>query len=94
MESKRMTSSFRDPSGYVFLEDGKVKRVINPIYFHQYKSLTSSGLYQLLFDKKYLIQHKEIECSDEKIVLEATTIPFFLRILMNGVFCNINTQLY
>lgn len=77
MESKRMTSSFRDPSGYVFLEDGKVKRVINPIYFHQYKSLTSSGLYQLLFDKKYLIQHKEIECSDEKIVLEATTIPFF-----------------
>lgn len=77
MESKRVTSSFRDPSGYVFLEDDKVKRVVNRVYFSQYNSLTSSGLYQLLFDKKYLISHKEISSSDDKIVLEATKIPFF-----------------
>lgn len=77
MESKRITSSFRDPSGYVFLEDNRVKRVVNSIYFNQYKSLAESGFYELLFDKKYLISHKEISNSEDKIILEAKTIPFF-----------------
>lgn len=76
MESKRNTSSFRDPSGYVFIEDNKVKRVINPIYFEQYKSLTDSGFYKTLFDKKYLIPHQEVSKSDSKISIEASEIPF------------------
>ncbi|MDD2673824.1 MAG: class I SAM-dependent methyltransferase [Flavobacterium sp.] len=76
MESKRNTSSFRDPSGYVFIEDNKVKRVINPIYFEQYKSLTDSGFYKTLFDKKYLIPHQEVSKSDSKISIEASKIPF------------------
>ena len=76
MESKRNTSSFRDPSGYVFIEDNKVKRVINPIYFEQYKSLTDSGLYKTLFDKKYLIPHQEVSKSDSKISIEVSKIPF------------------
>lgn len=76
MESKRNTSSFRDPSGYVFMEDDKVKRVINPIYFEQYKALTNSGFYQTLFDKKYLIPHQEVSKTDSKINIEASKIPF------------------
>lgn len=76
MESKRNTSSFRDPSGYVFIEDNKVKRVINPIYFEQYKALTDSGFYQTLFDKKYLIPHQEVSKTDSKISIEASKIPF------------------
>jgi hypothetical protein len=76
MESKRNTSSFRDPSGYVFIEDNKVKRVINPIYFEQYKSLTDSGFYKTLFDKKYLIPHQEVSKSDSKISIEVSKIPF------------------
>jgi hypothetical protein len=76
MESKRNTSSFRDPSGYVFMEDDKVKRVINPIYFEQYKSLTESGFYKTLFDKKYLIPHQEVSKTDSKISIEASKIPF------------------
>lgn len=76
MESKRNTSSFRDPSGYVFIEDNIVKRVVNPIYFEQYNQLTSSGFYQTLFDKKYLIPHKEVSRTDSEIVIEASRIPF------------------
>lgn len=76
MESKRNTSSFRDPSGYVFIEDNKVKRVINPIYFEQYKSLTDSGFYKTLFDKKYLIPHQEVSKTDSEITIEASKIPF------------------
>ena len=76
MEFKRNTSSFRDPSGYVFMEDDKVKRVINPIYFEQYKSLTDTGFYKTLFDKKYLIPHQEVSKTDSKISIEASKIPF------------------
>ena len=76
MESKRNTSSFRDPSGYVFMEDDKVKRVINPIYFEQYKALTDSGFYKTLFDKKYLIPHQEVSKTDSEISIEASKIPF------------------
>lgn len=76
MESKRNTSSFRDPSGYVFIEDDSVKRVVNPIYFEQYNQLTSSGFYQLLFDKKYLVSHQEVSRTDSEIIIEASKIPF------------------
>jgi hypothetical protein len=76
MESKRNTSSFRDPSGYVFVEDNTIKRVINPIYFEQYNKLKSSGFYQNLFDKKYLIPHQEVSRNDSEIIIEASKIPF------------------
>ncbi|MES2574143.1 MAG: class I SAM-dependent methyltransferase [Bacteroidota bacterium] len=76
MESKRNTSSFRDPSGYVFIEDNSVKRVVNPIYFEQYKTLTDSGLYNTLFEKKYLIPHKTYSENQEQIIIEAQKIPF------------------
>ncbi|WP_246236322.1 class I SAM-dependent methyltransferase [Flavobacterium ajazii] len=76
MDSNRNTSSFRDPSGYVFLEDNKIKRVINPVYFKQYSALMSGGFFQKLFDKKYLVQHHEISKSDSEIIVEASKIPF------------------
>jgi hypothetical protein len=76
MESKRNTSSFRDPSGYVFIDNNSVKRFINPIYFEQYNQLGSSGFYQMLFDKKYLIPHQEISRSESEIIIEASKIPF------------------
>lgn len=76
MESKRNTSSFRDPSGYVFVEENNIKRVVHPIYYEQYNELTSTGFYQTLFDKKYLIQHQEVSKSESEIILEALKIPF------------------
>ncbi|PXY43514.1 nodulation protein NoeA [Flavobacterium hydrophilum] len=73
--SKRTSSSFRDPSGYVFIEDDSVKRIINPIYFNQYRSLTKSGFYNTLFEKKYLIPHKVVEENQDQIIIEAQKIP-------------------
>ncbi|MFI0490521.1 class I SAM-dependent methyltransferase [Flavobacterium sp.] len=76
MESKRNTSSFRDPSGYIFIEDNTVKRVINPIYFEQFKTLSDTGFYNKLFEKKYLIPHEICVENKEQIIIEAQRIPF------------------
>ncbi|HMI08720.1 MAG TPA: hypothetical protein VK528_14310 [Flavobacterium sp.] len=76
MESKRITSSFRDPSGFVFTDGDAVKRAVNPIYFPQYDALTQSGFYTTLFEKKYLIPHREISRSEAQIILQAEKIPF------------------
>ena len=70
------SSSFRDPSGYIFIENNEIKRVINPIYFKQYKALTNSGFYDALFKNQLLIPHEEISKSEKEIVLKAEKIPF------------------
>ena len=76
MESNRITSSFRDPSGHVYKEGEHIRRMINPIYFSQYNALKTAGFYDLLFEKRYLIRHTEISTSESKIILQAETIPF------------------
>jgi hypothetical protein len=76
MESKRITSSFRDPSGYVFKDQDSIKRIINPIYFPQYTALTESGFYNKLFGKSLLIEHKEVSKSEQQIIIEPKKIPF------------------
>lgn len=69
-------SSFRDPSGYVFAENGDIKRVINPIYFKQYKALTDKGFYRNLFKNNLLIPHKELISNDDEIIIKAEKIPY------------------
>lgn len=56
-------SSFRDPSGFLFTEKGKLLRQINPVYKHDYNFFINSGLYEKLCEKKLLISHKEIDHS-------------------------------
>jgi len=56
---KLLTSSFRDPSGFLFEKDGELYRQINVSYFKDYDMLMTSGLYKELIDKKLLIPHKE-----------------------------------
>jgi hypothetical protein len=70
------SSSFRDPSGYVFIDNGIVKRVINPIYFKQYKALKDSGFYSKLFHNNLLIPHEEISATAGEIVIQPEQIPF------------------
>ncbi len=53
-------ASFRDPSGFVFLEDGQVYRQVNLIYKDDYDLLMGSGLYQDLVGAGLLIPHEEI----------------------------------
>ncbi|MFK7831764.1 MAG: class I SAM-dependent methyltransferase [Winogradskyella sp.] len=69
-------SSFRDPSGYVYIENGDIKRRINPIYFKQYQALTDSGFYNILFENGLLIKHEEVESTTDQIIIKAEKIPF------------------
>ena len=59
--SDRQASSFRDPSGHVFLRDGKLLRQVNRSYQDNYDLLLRSGLYQALVDARLLIPHQEVQ---------------------------------
>lgn len=73
---QKHSSSFRDPSGYIFVEDGELKRVINPIYFKQYNSLKDSGFFDKLFKNNLLVKHEEVSVLDNKIIIKPEEIPF------------------
>ena len=48
-------ASYRDPSGFVFLHEGKYYRQVNRCYKENYALLNESGLYdQLVKEKKNL----------------------------------------
>jgi hypothetical protein len=53
-------SSFRDPSGFVFWQDGSVYRQINAIYKDDYDRLMESGLHKALVEKGLIIPHEEV----------------------------------
>jgi len=56
-----LPSSFRDPSGFLFEEDGVLFRQVNTCYQEDYETLFSSGLYDELVEAGLLIPHKEID---------------------------------
>jgi len=58
--SARLPASFRDPSGFLFRQDGVIYRQVNLGYKDGYDHLMSSGLYQALVDDNLLIPHEEI----------------------------------
>ena len=47
--------SFRDPSGFIFYENGNVFRVINFSYKKNFDHLMNSGLYAELVQKNLLV---------------------------------------
>ncbi len=53
-------ASFRDPSGFIFIQNDKVYRAINVSYMENYNFLISSGLYDRLINENLLISHSEI----------------------------------
>jgi ribosomal protein L11 methylase PrmA len=63
MSEEGLPSSFRDPSGFLFRKDGVLLRQINRSYHPQYDALMSSGLYQFLTDKGWLIPHSESDAA-------------------------------
>lgn len=75
--TNRHASSFRDPSGNIFIHDGEIARAVNPVYFEQYHSLTNSGFYKKLFDNGLLIPHAQTAASAEYITIKPEKIPFF-----------------
>ena len=53
-------SSFRDPSGFVFWQDGSIYRQINTIYKEDYDRLMDSGLYKALVETRLMVSHEEV----------------------------------
>jgi hypothetical protein len=53
--------SFRDPAGFVYRDQGDLRRQVNQAYREHYNELMASGLYQELVDEQLLIKHEEIE---------------------------------
>lgn len=54
-------SSFRDPSGFLFIENNIIYRQINKSYKDDYDMLIKSGLYKKLCEKGLLIPHEEVQ---------------------------------
>ena len=74
-------ASYRDTSGFVFKQDGKIYRYIHPNYEVHYTQLMNSGLYDELVKKTMLVAHREItetnkfSFTDGKVLLPEQ-IPF------------------
>lgn len=74
--SSRSTASFRDPSGFVYFQDGEPYRQVNPIYSDNYKQL-NSGLLKELWGEGLLIPHQEISsAADGSVVIKPEKINF------------------
>lgn len=73
----REPSSFRDPSGYIFYENEKVYRSINPSYFDNFKEFINSGLYENLVSENLIVSHEvlnNVNKQKDSITLEVEKI--------------------
>jgi len=59
--NKKLDSSFRDPSGFLFYKNEQLLRQVNKSYQEDYDFLMNSSLYDKLISKGLLIEHKELE---------------------------------
>lgn len=57
----RVSASFRDPSGFLFVRDGTLYRQVNQSYRKDYDLLMQSGLYDRLVKARQLIPHQEVD---------------------------------
>ena len=59
--SLREHASFRDPSGFLFYQQGELYRQVNRAYQNHYDHLIESGFYDALVKQNLIIPHQEIE---------------------------------
>jgi hypothetical protein len=72
-----INSSFRDPDGFIFIQQGIVYRKMSAQYLSVYEHLMSSGLYETLSEKKWLIPHTVHEkCADNSLIIRPEMLPF------------------
>lgn len=74
-------ASFRDPSGFVFTNNGVLYRQVQPGYKEHYDYFIQSGLYETLAQSKLLLTHQEASLSSALNetaykVLQPEIIPF------------------
>jgi ribosomal protein L11 methylase PrmA len=81
MNEARVSSSFRDPSGFLFTRSGVLYRQVNQSCAKAYDKFISSGLYEELTQRGWLVAHKEVDvkADDAAIayrILQPDLIPF------------------
>ncbi len=59
-KNKEIQGSFRDPSGFLFIDEGLIYRQVNILYKENYDHLINSGLYKSLLELNLLIPHEEV----------------------------------
>lgn len=79
--SQQIAGSFRDPSGFVFVEDGVVYRQVNRVYQEHYNLLMDSGLYKELCSAGLLVAHEMADLrlarsQSAYVVIRPEPIPF------------------
>jgi hypothetical protein len=80
-KNKKVSSSFRDPNGFLFHQNGSLYRQINFSYQKNYDYLINSGLYKALVDARLLIPHQEIKIKSQtpnKVykIIKPESVPF------------------
>lgn len=81
MTEARVSSSFRDPGGFLFTRSGVLYRQVNQSCAKAYDKFISSGLYEELTRLGWLVAHKEVDvkADDEALVyriLQPDLVPF------------------
>lgn len=78
-KTQALPSSFRDPAGFLFTEDGVLYRQVNKEGVSDYRHLMDSGLYQALVDRELLVEHTEADSPgpvDGNILLLPRMLPY------------------
>lgn len=73
---KKDPSSFRDPDGFIFYDDGGIYRKVRESYREEYEHLLNSGLYRKLTESGKLIEHEEVDREKGYKTLEPNEIEF------------------
>lgn len=73
--------SFRDPSGFIFVEDGRLLRQVNRVYESHYRQFAESGAFDALIEAGLLIPSVEADIglartADAALIIEPQRIPF------------------
>lgn len=76
-----LASSFRDPNGFVFEQDGHLYRKVRVSYSENFKHLTHSGLYITLVGKGLLVPHEDSDIDTNRTgstfkILKPARVPF------------------
>ncbi len=84
-----VAGSFRDPSGFLFRQQGVLYRQVNQVYREHYDHLMQSGLHDDLVRRKLLIPQQEVEQEAPRPdlayrVIRPRTAGFYLLSLTNG----------
>ena len=79
---ERLSSSFRDPAGFLYRRDGRLYRQINQSALDDFHRLRDSGLYQSLIADGLLVPHEEVDTAsyaataNAQAVIRPQELPF------------------